>query len=538
MIDPDVRNAIYQLHVAGCPLRDICRKFRVARRTARAIIRQQGAVPHSTRKDKIQIDRDLLERLYRECEGWVQRMHEKLVEEEGIAIAYATLTRLLREQGIGSGATTRCDRVPDEPGAEMQHDTTVYRVKLGDPPTRVIASLLYLRYSKRRYLRFYRRFNRFVMKCFLHEALMFWGYAPRRCVIDNTNLARLRGTGKNAVIVPEMALFAKPYGYEFVCHELMHSNRKAGEERSFWTVETNFLPGRAFGSLEDLNQQALEWATVRNYHRPAAKTGMIPAQAFELERSQLWELPPQIPAPHESHERTTDQYGYVAFQGNYYWVPGNRRGDIKVLAYADRVRLFERRECVIEYPLPAEAIKNERFAPSGQPAPRHQPQNRKRSSELEEQRLRALGPEFVAYLDYALRTPGLQRHRFLRGLWSLNRRLTASVFSLSIERALRYRIVELSTLENIAWYCLSLGEERLPDVEVDESFRERPAYLEGSLTDEPDLSIYDLAPLEYEPRDADEPCDTDPASEQVEPNETPEPEEPSQDIADPEDRPY
>ena len=26
MIDPDVRNAIYQLHRAGCPLRDISRK--------------------------------------------------------------------------------------------------------------------------------------------------------------------------------------------------------------------------------------------------------------------------------------------------------------------------------------------------------------------------------------------------------------------------------------------------------------------------------------------------------------------------------
>ncbi len=517
MIDPDVRNAIYQLHRAGCPLREISRKFQISRHTARRIIKQQGATPQATRKDKIQIDRELLERLYRECDGWVQRMHEKLVEEEGMSIGYATLTRLLREQGIGGGATTRCDHVPDEPGAEMQHDTTVYQVKLGGQPARVIASLLYLRYSKRRYLRFYQRFNRFAMKCFLHEALVFWGYAPRQCVIDNTNLARLRGTGKNAVIVPEMALFAEQYGFEFVCHERMHSNRKAGEERSFWTVETNFLPGRVFGSLDDLNSQGFQWATDRNYHRPAAKTGLIPAKVFELERPRLRELPPQLPAPHESHQRATDQYGYVAFQGNYYWVPGSRRGEMKVLAYADRLRLFERREFVIEYPLPAEGIKNERFAPTGQPAPKRQPNNRKRSSELEEQRLRALGLEFASYLDYALRTPGLQRHRFLRGLWSLNRRLTEKVFALTIERALRYRIVELGTLENIAWYCLSLGEEQLPDVEVDESFRERPAYLEGSLTDEPDLSIYDQAPLEDEPDES---------------------EESPEDDADPEDRPF
>ena len=35
---------------------------------------------------------------------------------------------------------------------------------------------------------------------------------------------------------------------------------------------------------------------------------------------------------------------------------------------------------------------------------------------------------------------------------------------------------------------MSQGQEPLPDAEVDESFRQRPAYQEGYLTDEPDLS--------------------------------------------------
>ena len=188
-------------------------------------------------------------------------------------------------------------------------------MKLAGQPTRVIASLLYLRYSKRRYLKFYRVFNRFAMKCFLHEALMFWGYAAKQCVIDNTNLARLRGSGKQAVIVPEMVAFAERYGFQFLCHAIGHPNRKAGEERSFWTVETNFLPGRSFQSLEDLNQQALEWATVRMEHRPASKTRLIPAKAFEHERHYLTELPAQLPAPYWPHERGTDEYGYVAVRG-------------------------------------------------------------------------------------------------------------------------------------------------------------------------------------------------------------------------------
>jgi hypothetical protein len=92
--------------------------------------------------------------------------------------------------------------------------------------TRLVASLIYLRYSKRRDLKFYRAFDRFRMKCFFHEALTFWGYAARQCIIDNTNLARLRGTGAKAIIHPEMEAFARQYGFAFRCHALRHSDRK------------------------------------------------------------------------------------------------------------------------------------------------------------------------------------------------------------------------------------------------------------------------------------------------------------------------
>jgi transposase len=491
MIEPDKRNALYQLHLEGMPLREISRRFQISRNTVRAVILQQGAMPQTVRKDKIQIDSDLLRRLYHECDGWLQRIHEKLVEEEGSEVSYPTLTRLLRELGLGKSRPVRCDRVPDEPGAEMQHDTTLYQVKLSDKPAKVIASLLYLRYSKRRYLKFYRVFNRFAMKCFLHEALMFWSYSARQCIIDNTNLARLRGTGKRAVIVPEMEAFAQSYSFQFVCHELQHANRKAGEERSFWTVETNFLPGRVFESLEDMNQQALQWATERMHHRPTSKSGLIPAKAFEHERHYLTELPGHLPAPYQGHERDTDQYGYISFDGNFYWVPGTERKNVKVLEYADHLKLFQQRVCVAEYPLAGAGVKNERFSPAGQPTSRYTPRKPKRDSQDEEQRLRAMGSDVEAYVEYVLKTPGIQRHRFLRELFRLSRQVTETVFAEALERALRYRIVQLETVRQITWFCMSQGAERLPDAEVDENFRERPAYQEGCLTDEPDLTIYD-----------------------------------------------
>jgi transposase len=516
MIDPDVRNAIYQLHLAGMPLQQIARQFQVSRNTVRAVIRRGGAAPLGVRENKIHVDPELLRRLYRECGGWLQRVHERLVEEEKLQLSYPTLTRRARELGLGKPAHPRCDHVPDEPGLEMQHDTSVYQVKLGDRPTRVIASLLYLRYSKRRYLKLYRVFNRFAMKCFLHEALMFWGFSARQCVIDNTNLARLRGSGYSAVIVPEMASFAARYGFQFLCHALKHANRKAGEERSFWTVQTSFLPGRSFQSMEDLNQQAREWATVRMEHRPQGKTGLIPAKAFEHEAGFLTALPAELPAPYWAQERATDAYGYIAFEGNYYWVPGSTRGDVKVLRYAERLQIYQQRTCVAEYPLPADGVKNAHFSPPGQPSPRYLPKHRKDGSQHEEQRLRGLGPEVAAYVDFALQTPGIQRHRFLRALFALARKVTPAVFVEALARAHRYRVVQMETLERIAWLCMSQGQQLLPFVDEDEEFRQRPAYQEGFLTDEPDLSVYDETPPDPQaggPDNAEEPESEEPESE-------------------------
>jgi len=491
MIEADKRKAIFLLHQEGMNLREIARRMIVSHNTVVAIIAQEGVLPHTTRKDKLRIDPELLRRIYGECDGWIQRVHEKLVEEEKIQVTYPTLTRMLRELGISGSPKARCDRVPDEPGAEFQHDTSVYRLKLGDKPVRIVASLMYLRYSKRRYLKFYRAFNRFRMKCFFHEALMFWGSAAAQCIIDNTNLARLRGIGRNAVMVPEMEAFGRQYGFRFLCHEKNHSDRKAGEERSFWTVETNFFPGRGFQSLEDLNEQALQWATVRMENRPQGEAGLIPAKTFDHERSYLIKLTPHLPAPYLVHHRGTDQYGYASFGGNYYWVPGTRRDEVKLLEYSDRLRIYQAGESPVEYPLPPDGVKNQRFSPEGLPKPRYMPHNRRQPTQQEEQRLRALGGAVSAYLDFALKPSGIERHGWLRKLFALSQKMTPALFLRSIERACKYRITSIETIERIAALCMNQGEDKLLSVEVDEGFREREAYQQGELTDQPDLSIYE-----------------------------------------------
>jgi hypothetical protein len=491
MISQDKRAAIYRLHKEGMGVRKIARSLRVNRGTVSEIIEQKGVMPESRRKDKIELDPDLLIKLYKDCDGWCQRIHEILIEEEGIEIGYSTLTLKIRELGLGTSRNQRSDQVPDRPGEEMQHDTSPYGVKLGNRSVLVQASLLYYRYSKIRYLKFYRSFNRFKMKCFFHEALTFWKYSANGCIIDNTNLARLRGTGKNAIIVPEMEQFAKQYGFEFVCHEIGHSNRKAGNERGFFTVVTNFFAGRKFEDMEDLNRQAFLWATVRSANRPTGKTRLIPATAFEYEKPYLNKLPPYVEPPYLVHQRRTDQYGYASIDGNFYWIPGTKRFDVKVLQYSNYLKIYYKRELLGEYEMPPEGVKNENIDPKGQSRPKHQPKYRKKPTAQEERTLRAKSEEVDAYLNFAIKKGGKQKHRFIRQLYGLHKKLAPSLFIKTVKRALKYRITDIETIERIAILLMKEGNYDVPSVQIDLEFRDRESYLDGRFSGDVDLSVYD-----------------------------------------------
>jgi plasmid maintenance system antidote protein VapI len=114
MIDPDKRKAIFQLHTEGMSLREISRRLHVSRKTVRKIIQQQGQMPDTVRKDKREIDPDLLRRLYHECRGWAQRVHERLQEEEDIAAKLAG-----RPEVDVKKAAQASDRLPEVRIAEM-----------------------------------------------------------------------------------------------------------------------------------------------------------------------------------------------------------------------------------------------------------------------------------------------------------------------------------------------------------------------------------------------------------------------------------
>ncbi len=500
MLDADLRRAVYRLHSEGMGIRRISRELHISRNTVKAIIREGGVVQFRKRSDRVLVEKELLTELYTKCDGWVQRVHE-LLQERGVLIGYSTLSRLIREYGLATPPSKRSSHVDDVPGAEMQHDTSPYQVKIGGQLTRVTGSLLYFRYSKHRYLKFYRPFTRFEMKCFFYEALIHFGYCCEICVIDNTNLAVLRGTGANAVFVPEMNCFSERFGFKWFAHEKGHSDRKAGEERSFYTVESNFFPGREFSSWEDLNKQAKHWSTEIMAKRAQTDFKIVPNEWFLREKPYLHKLPPFVAEPYEEHERQTDEYGYIAFHANYYWVPGTKRDLVKVLQFHDRIRIYQARHMLIEYSLAAREVRNERIKPPG--SPNIQPRHRKRGPCVEEEKLRAEAPELSPFLDFALKelSPS-SRSRFLRHLLTLESKIPKSLFVQTCQRAFKYKVTDPRIIERIAIHMLRdcLCEIELPC--FDGEFDKRETYLEARLSAPLDLSVYEkLLPLSDEKKD-------------------------------------
>ena len=492
MINEDKQAIIRALFVEGKTKKQIARLLDLNIKTVRRTMEHSRDLSLKSRKDKKTVDPQLLKTLHQDCNGYVQRMHEILTEEYSSNISYSTLTRLVRKEALKETKKSRCGHVPDVPGEEMQQDTSTYTIKIGGKKVPLVCSGLYLRYSKMRYIKFYPDYKRFRMKCFFYEALMHWGYVATNCIIDNTNLAVLRGTGKNAQFVPEMIAFAKQFGFLWVAHEIKHSNRKAGKERNFFTITTNFLSGRTFSSLEDLNEQAFQWACVRFPKKPQAKTKLIPIETFEIEKPDLMKAPDYVETPYQSHERTIDVYGYVAFNANYYWIPGTSRGDVRLLEYADKIRLFQKGKEPIEYPLPPFGVKNKSFPPLGSTSNKNQPKHLQRSCEEEEKKLRSRGKKMKIHLDQLPSSSVKMKRKYIRDLYRLVRPWSDCLLEKVLDRALHYQVFNIPALERIAHQmlrCSHYASSHLKEILISEDYELRESYQKGRFNDENDEAV-------------------------------------------------
>ncbi len=373
----------------------------------------------------------------------------------------------------------------------MQHDTSPHLIKLNGKATLLQCAGLYFRYSKVRYIKYYRSFDKFALTSFMHEATSFWKYVAEKCMVDNSSLVVLRGTGPDAIFHDDMNAFGRRCGFEWVAHPLMKPNWKAGKERNFRTVESNFIPGRSFKNMEDLNRQAFEWATEWYFHHPDDKTKLLPVEQWEVEKPFLNAMPEFLEPPYRDYDRQADKNGFIPVYANYYWIPGIKQQKVKVIEYPGLIKVYRNRELLIEYPLKPCDIKYQQVTPDGYEVQKT-PRNLHLTSEAEETKLRARGETVVRYLEFVRSKEGAVRYRnqFVKNLYSISLRIAPGVFDKTLERALAYKINNCEAIERIAVQLMRADITDWPEVAPTDDFDNRESYLEGRLSDEPDLFSY------------------------------------------------
>src|SRR5262249_2539169 len=158
-------------------------------------------------------------------------------------------------------------------------------------------------YSRILFAQVYPVWNRFWAKVFLTEAIVAFQGAASQSMVDNASILVIRGTGKDAVMAPEIEALGARFGTRFVAHELGDVNRSARVERPFSHIEGNFYAGRQFADIADCNAQLRAWCDKVNATTKKS-LGTTPLALFATERTALRPLPGYIPPVYLLHRRT------------------------------------------------------------------------------------------------------------------------------------------------------------------------------------------------------------------------------------------
>ena len=414
MLDQGTRTAILKLHEAKAGTRAIARMLGISRGAVRDVIKDKTAeVPHINRETKADPHRQDILELYARCKGNLVRVHEELAAA-GVVLSYQALTAFCRRAGIGAPPKKPSGRYHFDPGQEMQHDTSPHKAKIGGAERAVHTASLVMCYSRMLFFQHYPVWNRFQLKLFLTEAFAYFGGVAKQCMLDNSSVVVWHGTGKDMVPVPEMAAFAKRYGFAFAAHALGDANRSARVERPFDFIDNNFLAGREFADLADINAQARVWFDKQNGTFKRSLQAM-PRELFAAEKAALVPLPAWLPEVYLLHQRIVDLEGYVSVSSHRYSAPWTLIGRrLEVRESKAKIELYDGPRLVATHARVL-STRHQRMTLESHRPPRGT--LRKQGPCPEEQTLLSRCPELSSYID------GIKQRAQGRGTLALRRLL-------------------------------------------------------------------------------------------------------------------
>jgi len=279
MTPTEIGAAVRGLRTQGHSLREISRLLAMSRNTVRRILREPAG---DAGGEPLPCDEATLVRLkaaFTLARGNVVRVRE-LLADDGLECPTAPDPLGPRRRSARSAATRRRIRLRARPGDAARHLAAPGDIgPLADRPTspsRCNVPVWCWRTRAGCSSQYYPRFTRFEARASCSRRRASWR-ASAGLHHRQHSVLLAAGAGADAVIAPEIAAFARTLASGSRAR-VGNPDRKGRIERPFAYVETNFLVGRNFADLDDLNRQALAWCRDTANHRhntPQAGAGHV-----------------------------------------------------------------------------------------------------------------------------------------------------------------------------------------------------------------------------------------------------------------------
>ena len=182
-------------------------------------------------------------------------------------------------------------RFETPPGVQGQVDLSPYTVLLSGEPTSVVCFSFVLGFSRWHFIRFLLHADVHSI-CHCHVlAFEDAGGVPHEILYDRMKQVVLESLKDGVIFHALFERMAQHYGFRAVPLAPGYKEGKGKVENPFRYVEGNFLAGRTFADLDDLNRQGQKWLTEIARVRVHRTTQEQPAARLTQEQPSLIPLP-------------------------------------------------------------------------------------------------------------------------------------------------------------------------------------------------------------------------------------------------------
>jgi transposase len=297
-------------------LSEIAKELGCEKRTVHRVVKPRPK-PKRQRPSKLDPFRPLVRKLVLEDDLSSVRVLEE-IRAIGYTGSYTILKQFVR------GFRPKSHRRPHErfetaPGEQGQVDLSTYTLLLGQLLTKVVCFSMIFGFSRWQFIHFLLHADAHSVSHCHVMAFEEAGGAPLEMLYDRMKQVVLESFKDGVLFHPLFERLVAHYGYTAIPLAPGYCEGKGKVEKPFQYVEDNFLKGRVFHDLDDLNAQAKAWRAEKA-ERDHRTTHEQPAARLDQERPRLLALPPERFDAAQLEPRVVDGDYCIAWDTNRYSV--------------------------------------------------------------------------------------------------------------------------------------------------------------------------------------------------------------------------